>query len=235
MNFDVGVIIPFRDRGIDPLRKLNLERVKERWMNVDLYPQVFSDGREGGAQFNRSAAYNIGRQALPNCSVYVFAESDMLISKEQIDKAIDLALEKPGLVVPFDQYRYLSEKNSEAVLHWDFRPEDVVAEHVMLNGRSIGAINVVSQATMKLVGQWDETFEGSWYDDDAMKIAFEMVSNPTRWVKGPAHHLYHLPGWKGKHLTADDRHATRRNKLRLGKYKLADSPGRIRELVKGGM
>lgn len=89
------------------------------------------------------------------------------------------------------------------------------------------------RATLDLIGQWDEGFEGNWYDDDAMKIAFELCAGPTRWIDGPAHHLYHLPGWKGDHLTAADRAATAANKARLRLYQRAEQPAQIRELTSG--
>ncbi len=78
----------------------------------------------------------------------------------------------------------------------------------MDDSQSIGAINIVSRATLNKVGGWDECFEGNWYDDVAMKIAFEKVGGITRWVDGPAFHLYHLPGHTGDHLTDADRAAT---------------------------
>lgn len=230
----ISVIIPFRDRGIDPLRTANLRCVLEHWSRSRWQPYVVDDGRTGNQQFNRSAAYNRAVKEYPS-DVYIFAESDMLVSLHQIKQAIWQAMEETGLVVPFTEYRYLSEANSEAVRNMGIPPCDVIAQRTMLRGASIGAINVVSEETMELIGQFDEAFDGNWYDDDAMKIAFEMCAGPTRWVDGPAHHLYHLPGWEGAHLTEADRHATRRNKLRLYRYQLARTPERIRELTAGGV
>lgn len=228
-------LVPFRDRGIDPLRQANLDRVLHHW---SLWSPgggewlVVDDGRDGDAQFNRSAAYNRG-VAVADADVYVFTESDMLIRYDLIEEAIALALESPGLVVPFTQYRYLSADDSESV-RLGAQPDEFTPELILDNGSSIGAINVVSRETMQLVGRWDEKFEGSWYDDDAMKVAFDVCAGPTRWVRGPAHHLYHLPAWRGDHLTAEDRVATQRNHRRYMEYQNAGySPGRIRELTMG--
>lgn len=227
----VAVIIPFRDRGIDPLRKANLDRVVDHSRVYTKTPTVVSDGRDGDAQFNRSAAYNAGVRECPDAEVFVFTESDMLLDYTQIDQAVCLARETPGLVVPFTQYRYLTPEDSELVRADQVQPATCWPESTMDDGKSIGAINVVSRDTLDLIGQWDECFEGNWYDDNAMHRAFEVCAGPTRWVDGPAHHLFHLPGWKGDHLTDADRAATARNKARYDLYRKAQTPERIRELT----
>jgi len=229
------VIIPFRDRGTDPLRRANLLRVMGLWCPTQWQVWVADDGRTGDAQFNRSAAYNRGAADLPDAQVYVFTESDMLVNIAQVVKAVALATESPGLVVPFTEYHYLTEPDSQTVRDYAAAAHDFNPEWIMADGRSVGAINVISRVTLDLVGRWDETFCGSWYDDRAMAHAFECVAGPTRYVDGPAYHLYHRPGWTGSHLTAADRAATARNKGRLALYQHAATPQRIRELTAGGI
>lgn len=229
------VVIPWRDRGTDPLRELNLMRVLQWWEEFGASPYLASDGRHGDEQFNRSAAYNAGMKIChPDTDVYVFAEADILVDSEQIDAAVLMAYDAPGLVIPFDEYRYLPPEDSMKVLRCELDPADAEPQWTMPEGRSIGSVNVVSRKTMDAVGQWDETFDGSWFDDNAMKIAFDVCAAPTRWVTGPAFHLHHLPGWQGDHLTSDDKAATRRNKRRLRLYQSAMTPERIRELTAGG-
>ena len=238
------VVIPFRDRGIDPLRQANLNRVASHWAGYGFGVYVSSDGRKDDEQFNRSAAYNRAVADLTDGGyrttkddespeVFIFAESDMLIPDvDQIKLAIALAKASPGLVVPFRRYCYLSQEDSELVRNgtdpWSRTPEST-----MEGGKSIGAINVVSQHSLELIGQWDEKFEGNWYDDNAMQRAFDVCCGPTRWVDGPAYHLYHLPGWKGDHLSDADRAATERNKHRYSLYLTTADPNGIRELTLG--
>ena len=228
----VAVVIPFRDRGIDPRRAANLKRVVGQWQAYNVAPMIVSDRREGSAQFNRSAAYNTAARHL-DAQVLIFAESDMLISPSQITIATAMAVESPGLVVPFTEYRYLSAKDSVKVRGGDI-PERFTPESIMKDGASIGAINVLSRQTLDAIGCWDESFEGAWYDDVAMKIAFEVCAGLTRWVDGPASHLWHKPGLGGSPLTAEDKAATARNKERLELYRQATTPERIRELTAGG-
>lgn len=228
---NVAVVIPYRDRGCDPLRSANLKRVLRHW---DGFAEIciVNDGRSGDAQFNRSAAYNRGA-ALTTADVIVYTESDMLIDHQQINEAIALATESPGLVIPFTEYHYLNPSDSADVRETMLDAATCVAQFVRNNGTAIGAINVVSRETLDAVGQWDEAFEGNWYDDTATQIAFEMCAGPTRWVPGPAHHLYHLPGWTGDHLTAEDKAATEANKARLALYQRAVDADEIRELTTG--
>ncbi len=236
MEVSASVIIPFRDRGTDPLRRLNAIRVLEQWGRYEQHGVevlVASDGREGDAQFNRHAAYNNGA-AVAKADLLVFAESDMLIAWPQVHQALALAQQRPGMVVPFTEYRYMSEESSRDIRDTGVEPEFLIPESRMPFGRSIGAINVLHRETLRRAGRWDDTFEGNWYDDNAMERAFSRCCGATRWVDGPAFHLYHLPGWKGEHLTDADKAATARNKDRLRKYRLAATPQRIRELTAGG-
>lgn len=227
---EAAVLIPFRDRGIDPLRQANLDRVLDWWADSPWTPHVVGDGREGDAQFNRSAAYNRG-VAHVSADVYVFTESDMLIPVEQVAAAAEMAAETHGLVVPFTEYHYLSEDASEAVRTGASGPRDFDAERVKGGGRSIGAVNVVSRETLALVGGYTERTEGNWYDDDIMGHAFEVCAGPTRWVDGPAWHLYHLPGWKGDHLTVEDRAATARNRTLWRSVRRLTDPDAVRAVL----
>ena len=231
-----AVIIPFRDRGTDPLRKRNLHTVLRHWQAHETNWAaiiVADDGRTGAAQFNRSAAYNRGAATMSTADVFVFAESDMLIDRHQIIQAADLATQAAGLVVPYTEYRYLSEQDSQLVCDGAnphaMTPESVIPDKHRFWPRT-GPINVVSKQTLNLVGGFDEHFEGNWWDDRAMLHAFEVCAGPTRFVEGPAHHLYHLPGWTGKHLTREDKAATARNQHRYHQYLTASTPQQIHAL-----
>lgn len=225
-----AVIIPFRDRGLDPLRPQNLKRVADHWSGYDCEIQAVSDGRAGAESFNRSAAYNQGVRRT-DADIFIFSESDLLIDYAQIDRAVELAAATPGLVIPFSWFMALPEEESRLVRDHGADPADVFSQPVRGHRGSIGAINVISRQTYDLVGGFDEAFEGAWYDDDAMKIAFEVCAGPTRWVEGSAHHLYHLSGGAGAHLSREDRAATSRNRLRLREYQRARSPEQIRRLT----
>ena len=226
----ISIFIPFRDRGRDPLRRANLERVLHHWVGWDVH--VVTDGRTGDAQFNRHKAYNQA-PALSDAEILVYAESDMLIDFDQIHHSADLAAERTGLVVPFTERHELGPEDSAKVRAYEADPKDCKADIIKPKPRRIGAINVISRQTLELIGRWDDEFEGCWWDDRSMHIAFDMCAGPTRWIDGPSYHLYHLPGYQGRHLTAADKAATARNKRRWQLYKQARTPERIRELTAG--
>lgn len=231
-----AVIIPFRDRGTDTLRQKNLDRTLHHWNGfAPIY--IVDDGRTGNAQFNRSAAYNRGAAQASNATTLIYTESDMLIDYEQINKATQLAQQQTGLVVPFTEYRYLSAADSDlvrkhAALPTACTPESTISPHTRSWPRT-GPINVLTRTTLNTIGQWDETFQGNWWDDRAMLIAFEQCAGPTRFVTGPAHHLWHQPGWTGHHLTTEDRAATAANKHRYHQYRRAQTAEQIRQLTAG--
>lgn len=225
------VVIPFRDRGTDPRRAANLEVVMAWWWAHGYTPMVQSDGLEGDAPFNRHRAYNRAVSGNPDTDVFVFAEADMLIHPRQIELAVQQGHRALGLVVPFTRYRYLSDSTTGILRdsYHDMEPKDIAdwwgrgvddafsvfqfnPESTMEGGKSIGAVNVVSRETLKVTGGFTEMTHGNWYDDNIIEEAFAFLAAPTRWIEGPAVHLYHLPGHKGEHLSEQDRLATERNK-----------------------
>lgn len=234
-----AILIPFRDRGRDPLRAANLKRVLEHWEWYGPPPEingvvtVVDDGGTEDEQFNRSRAYNMGTAAT-TAQVLVFHESDILLPRHQVAQAVEMAAAAPGLVVPFDVYRALTPQDSVTMRAHKLFAGQAEADLVMTGGHAIGAVNVVSRATLELVGGYDENFAGSWWDDKAMERAFAMCAGPTRWVPGPAYHLYHQPGHTGEHLTVSDRVHTAANELRWRRYEAADTPAQIRELIGEG-
>ncbi|MDQ6524321.1 hypothetical protein RB608_11950 [Nocardioides sp. LHD-245] len=227
------LVVPFRDRGHDPRRAANLDAVRRWWDGAPWPLHVIDDGRTGDAQFNRSAAYNRGAElaTAAGAEAIVYTEADMLIPWDQVAGAVDRALAEPGLVVPFTEYRYLSDTDSARVRADEHHVAAAVPESVMGNATSMGAINVVSLASLAAIGRWDEAFEGNWYDDNAMERAFSICCGPRRHIAGPAWHLFHLPGWAGDHLTDADRSATEANQHRWERYQAATTPDQIRALT----
>lgn len=226
------VFIPFRLReGGDLRRSANLEVVQAWWYAHGYEPVIVSDEGSGDDQFNRHRAYNIAIRENPDVDVFIFTEADMLIHPDQINRAVSMARSSKGLVVPFTEYRYLSDSVTAFIrdtfhdmptpdlAEWWALPVndinsvfDMRPESVMKDGKSIGAVNVVSGETLDATGGYTEATSGNWYDDNIIEEGFAFLTNKTRWVKGPAIHLYHLPGWTGDHLSEADKAATAHNK-----------------------
>lgn len=224
-----AIIIGYRDRGTDPLRRANLDYVLDYWKPYGLPIHVVDDGRQGNEQFNRHAAYNKGA-AQTDADILCFVESDMIIPFARMDTAIDWATHQPGLVVPFEERHEFGPRESEAIREGRLDYRTARADIIKPKPRRTGAINVISRHTFDLVGRYDEAFEGHGWDDRSMHIAFDRCAGPTRWLDGPSWHLYHLPGFGGQHLSPQDKAATERNRRRFRLYQLADAQG-IRELT----
>jgi hypothetical protein len=233
-----AIIIPFRDRGVDPLRFLNLKRVLEHWDGFGTDIHVVSDGRAGSAQFNRSSANNRGAAAT-DADVLVYTESDILVDHQQIREAITLAGDELGMVVPFTHQKKLTSTDSVLVRsHLKEAADCVPDRHPYGETTNYGCVNVISRATLAAVGQWDENFEGHGHDDSAMWLAFNKAAGQMRWVDGSAYHLYHLgfdPELEpdASHITQEDRVAQGRNYQRMVLYCYAKTPEEIRQLTGG--
>lgn len=228
----VEVIIPWRDRGRDPLRAANLKRVLEHWEAFRATVTLTDDGLSGDQQFNRSESYNRAIRA-SDADLLILTESDMLIDFTQIEQALVWAEESLGLVVPFSERHEHSPTDSDRIRRYEVDPTECQARVIKPKPRRTGAINVISRGTYNAVGQYDSAFCGSWFDDRSMHIAFDVCAGPTRWVDGPSHHLYHLPGYEGQHLTAADIAATQANRRRFGMYQRARTPQQIHQLTIG--
>jgi len=234
----VAIIVPWRDKG-DQRRRANLQRVIDHLAGTPWPVHVVSDGRAGDLPFGRQHAYNRGMSEHP-ADVWIAHEADMLIPHDQLGRAVDLAATQTGLVVPFDTYAYLGVNDSLEVLA-GADPGHYEPQWVMVDGRSIGAVNVVSAATMAAVGRWDERLTGHGYDDRAMALAFQVATgNRTRTVEGVGTHLWHpmafAPWERGEHADpgrydAADVEATRANKARLSLYRRARTAEDVRALT----
>lgn len=237
---DVSIIIPFR--GSDPHRQANLIKVLD-WLTPLALPMILaSDSREDGQPFNRSAAFNEGMRLSPS-EVYVFNEADMLVPHWQILAGVEDARDELGLVVPFSTYRYMSEDDSRQIIA-GADPAGFGPEWIMDGGKSIGAVNILSAASVDLAGGFDETLEGHGYDDNCVHSAFETACAPTRYVIGDAYHLWHKMAyapWERRTEAANPENfsdaevrATTRNRLRYDMYRRARSAEDVRVLTAGG-
>jgi len=244
----VAVIVPWRDKG-DSHRRLSRQRVEE-FLDQPMPFRVrsvgfVSDGREGNEPFNRQAAYNAGIALEPNADVYVFWEADMIVPFGQIEQAVQMADDEPGLVVPFSWWSELSE--ADAIHCWaGHDPWEYEPARTMGPRRSIGAVNVVSAETMRLVGQWPENASGHGFDDNICARMFEVATgNPTRFTEGTAWALWHPPAyspWGARHrdpsadpanYSAADVSATEENRRLLHVYEAATTREQILALTSG--
>lgn len=229
-------VVAFRDRGVDQYRKRNFDYVRAYVESLDLGPvHIVDDGRTGTQPFCRHAAYNHGADIAfsAGATTITYYEADMIVPRQQLVDGIIAALETPRLVIPFNVRHEYNAAQSERIMDGE-DPTSFRAPIIKRAPRRIGAVNIISQDTYWSVGSWDAQMAGSWWDDRAMGIAFNVCTgNPEKWIPGPSAHLYHLPGYAGKHLTDQDKAATAANRARFTLYQQARTPEQIRQLTTG--
>lgn len=232
-------VVPWRNRGRDPLRLANLTYVVKYLESLELGPvHIVSDGRDADSNFCRGAAYNIG-VARADADVTVFYEADMIVARQQLADAIALAATPLGLVLPFTLQHKLSPADSVLVRAGLKDSADCTPDrHPYGESGNTGCVNVLSRETLDAVGQWDEVMDGHGHDDTAMFHAFAVCAGPPRWVDGSAYHLYHLDSDPDtapdrSHLTAEDKAAQARNRQRLQMYRGTETGEGIRRLTAG--
>lgn len=179
----VSVIVPWR--ASDARREASWKRVQHEWEGWDLFT-----GDDGGEPFSRGGSINLAVREHP-ADVYVIADADTLIGREQVETAVELAAYAPGLVVAFDRFAYLTEQGTQQVLDghqgsWEpllgFTLNDTVSSCIAL-----------SHDTWETAGGFDPRFRAWGYEDVQLEIVCATLANPTRRIPGTAWHLYHPP------------------------------------------
>jgi hypothetical protein len=183
----VSVIIPWESD--DPTRKANLVDV------LTYFGEEFPDWRvflsPTGGDFNRARAINRGVAATSG-DVLVFNDADTLVHPVQLERAVQLASEAPGIVYAYTRYCRLSQFRTE-VLNGDYptmlRQTAFVWE--LDNAGSQGCI-ALSRAFFEEAGGLDEEFEGWGFEDLAFAAVCAKLADGRR-VPGNLIHLWHPP------------------------------------------
>jgi hypothetical protein len=165
-----AVLIPWRSTGC-PYRDDAWARVEAQWLGYG-WPLIVAD--DGGDPFARGASVNLAATQI-DADVYVIADADTLISPDQVEEAVELAVGAPGLVVAFDRYLYLRENGRVKFF----------MEH------TVSSCVAVSHRTWELAGGFDGRFRAWGYEDAAFEAACSTLAGPTRWVHGDVRHIWH--------------------------------------------
>lgn len=226
---DVVMVVPWRDGGNDH-RRINCAWLVDRYRDAGLRVIVSDDGAESGP-FNRSAAYNRGWREAGDPDAIIWNEADCFIPLPQLEDAMRLAVQAPGLVLPYTERVELTEAGAELVRNTNggLVVERKHVERAFPNGISIGQCGVTSRETMRAVGQWDEHFAGWGFDDNAMHLAFDRLAGPTRWVQGVGWHLWH-PLAYGR-VSPEAKARTDANRVRYQAMVATQDPAALRALI----
>lgn len=163
----VMVVIPYRESTI--MRRRNLDDVLRHLQPY--YPFFVTPEIE---EWSPGAARNIGI-AKTDSDLIVFNDADSICPPAQIEDAIQLAIESPGLVFAYDLYvRKTKEGRDGRIIH---------------SSGSMACV-AISRACFEEVGGFDESYVGWGYED----LDFAQRCNalwPNRRVPGPVYHLWH--------------------------------------------
>jgi hypothetical protein len=166
---DVYCCVPFF--GGDPFRIGNLERVLDHLRVLFGHDDVWVETGESQAQ-----ARNRARTA-KEWDVLYFNDADSIVPLPQIEKACELAADRPGLVFAFSDY--LREG-----------PDGELVQHIA-HSFSSGAV-AISRECFENIGGYDERFVGWGYED--LEFAWRCQKRwPHRRVEGELRHLWHPP------------------------------------------
>lgn len=148
----------------------------------------------GPTPFSRSAALNMGME-FTDAEVVVTLDADLLIRPSALRKAVELAAERPGLVIPFDRLLYVHERETQTILRqpsgqwprpvrpWRWTPTDKIP--------LLGGCGVLSRETWGLAGGWLEQFHRWGGQDVAFAAQCSTLVAPLRRIEGDAVHLFH--------------------------------------------
>lgn len=180
------IVIPWRDSGCGyRLRSFNFlcDYYSKR------YKIVIGDKSDSNGNFNRSGARNDGVSKITS-DIAVVIDSDNYISYDQIDAAIEMAIQKNVLIKPNRKFGYVDEQSTAK-----FYDSTTSFKSINFQGRPAsffpGGAYVIKKSLWDFVGGMDEEFIGYGAEDNAFHISCENKLGKTIWIEGFNYHLYH--------------------------------------------
>lgn len=114
----------------------------------------------------------ISHAVLDKADVIVFNDADTICPIDQLNEAVRLAYEQPGLVYAYDLYVRKTEDDEDG--------------ETLFNVPSLGCAAISAVGTPR----FDEAFHG-WGYEDCEYATRSGALWPTRRVSGPVYHLWH--------------------------------------------
>jgi hypothetical protein len=206
------VVMPWRDSG-DPHRRQTMEWTTARWRSYGL-KVVQAPDNDGNVRWNASQARNNATK-LANARALIIADSDVMVRRETIEKAVKLCFVEPWVVTHGNVHR-MSKRATDALMEHDGElPDPGETIRQPYTGVEGGGLLVITPGQFAKVGGYDEEFLGWGSEDEAFGMAARtLIGKPAR-LPSPLWHLYHPPGLRQKSEGYPD------NRLRLRMYEHA--------------
>ena len=179
---DCPVLVPRRADGgrRDQIWTELLERV---WSS-----SAIATGTHDGGPFNRSAALNAAADAAGKWELAVVADSDSLVTPEQLSQAVELARSSGRLVIAHD--RWVNVDVDETASFFDTGQLEFRGERVEWP-MTVSSMLVIPRLVWDAVNGFDEHFAGWGEEDRAFMRAVETLTGEALRIEGPVFHLAH--------------------------------------------
>lgn len=193
----VAVVIPWRSQ---------LSRLWAHDVVVNIYKAYFPhydiiEVDTFDTPFNLSACRNKGVfMAQDTADVVIINDADTIPEKSPIERAIELALEAPGVVTPYTEYRSLKKEGTQ-----QFKTGTQLRDcRYQLIDNACSGIYVTTPQSWWSHGGQDERFRGWGYEDAAWEVAHKTLLGEPRVVPGRVFSCHHSSQIKeGSHYAAN--------------------------------
>lgn len=187
---DFTIVIPWRDSGC-PFRKKHFDFLLKYYSSIS--KTIISDSNK--EIFNRSEARNNGVKKC-NSDIIMVVDADNYISKNQIEKSIDILKNKNSIIRPFNSIHYLNEEATERFYRSPKKFTVKENDHTymipeMISPYNSGGAYILKKQMWEKVGGMDEGFIGWGVEDSAFNIHSRHFFGDHIFIEGPNYNLYH--------------------------------------------
>jgi hypothetical protein len=186
-------LVPRRSDGGHRDRLWDYARV--RWQTLFPHWDIV-EGHHDEGSFNRSAAVNRAAETAGSWDVAVVIDSDVMLRKSLVQRAVDMAAENGRVTWPHRRWRGISEDWTRRIIadRQQYGPEfedvdlDVLVERT--NPLSWSCCIAIPRAVWDDLGGFDERFKGWGFEDMAFQSVVVGLYGYDR-LEGDVIHLWH--------------------------------------------
>lgn len=192
----VSILVPFRDEE-GSTRLINWQWLEKRWRFQFPDAELVVGTDPEGIPFSKSIAVNHAyRQATGD--VFIIADADSWCEPGHIKRAINYALSKGVMVVPWVNAYRLTKKHSVQILKMDPATTDPVSQE-MRRGiedytpapSTAAMVVVITRDDFERVGGFDPRFKGWGAEDVSFALACRTLVGNTKIMLGESFALWH--------------------------------------------
>lgn len=184
----IVTLVPFTS---DEPSRIEIWEALQSWWHKNIDLPIFV-GESDTMPLNISLARNRAAKKAGSWDVAIILDADTLVSKEQIQKGVNLALLTGAVVYPYTERWELNKMGTEEFLK---NPRSNWQQHASLHKwEHFGGCVIVTRELWDLVRGFDPGFVGWGHEDGAFLAACTILSGQQfKRIKGRVFHLEHKP------------------------------------------